>query len=98
MLPVSAETGYNVERFKQVIFDRLEIIRIYAKPPGKEPDLSAPFVMRRGGTLEEFAGKVHQDFIKQLKSARVWGADVYDGQPVGRDHVLQDGDVVELRI
>jgi hypothetical protein len=98
LLPVSAETGYNVDPFKKIIFDRLEIIRIYAKPPGKEPDLTAPFVMRRGGTVEEFAGKVHQDFIQQLKSARVWGTDVYDGQPVGRDHILHDGDVVELRI
>jgi len=98
LLPVSATTGRNLERLKQAVFERLEIIRVYSKPPGKEPDLNAPFVLKKGSTVEEFAGKVHQDFLEQLKSARVWGSGVYDGQMVGRDHVLHDGDVVELRI
>jgi ribosome-interacting GTPase 1 len=97
MVPVSALTGRHVDAFKRTIFERLDIIRIYAKPPGREPDMTAPFVMRRGGTVIEFAGKVHQDFLHRLKSARIWGTGVYDGQTVGRDHVLHDGDVVELR-
>jgi uncharacterized protein len=96
MMPVSAETGRHVDTFKHTIFQRLGIIRIYAKPPGREADRSAPFVMQVGGTVEQFAAKVHRDFVTQLKSARVWGAGVYDGQPVARDHVLHDGDVVEL--
>jgi ribosome-interacting GTPase 1 len=98
LLPVSATTGRYFERLKQAVFERLEVIRVYSKPPGKEPDFSAPFVMKRGGTVEELAGKVHQDFLEDLKSARVWGSAAYDGQMVGRDHVLQDGDVVELRL
>jgi ribosome-interacting GTPase 1 len=98
LLPVSATTGRHFERLKQAVFERLEIIRVYTKPPGEAPDLSAPYVLKRGTTVEEFAGKVHQDFIQNLKSARVWGSATYDGQMVGRDHVLQDGDVVELRI
>lgn len=98
LLSVSATTGRNLERLKQAVFERLGIIRVYSKPPGKEPDLSAPFVLKKGSTVEEFAGKVHRDFLESLKSARVWGSGVYDGQMVGRDHVLDDGDVVELRI
>jgi ribosome-interacting GTPase 1 len=98
LLPVSTTAGRNLERLKQVMFERLEIIRVYSKPPEKEPDLSAPFVLKKGSTVTEFAGKVHQDFLERLKSARVWGNGVYDGQMVRRDHVLHDGDVVELRI
>ena len=98
LLPVSAATGRNLARLKQLVFERLEIIRIYSKPPGKEPDLSAPFVLKKGSTIAEFAAKLHQDFSKGLRTARVWGSGVYDGQMVGRDHVLHDGDVVELRI
>jgi hypothetical protein len=97
MLSVSATTGHNLDHLKRVVFEHLEIIRIYSKPPGEEPDLNAPFVMKKGGTVDEFAGKVHQDFLKKLKSVRVWGSAAYDGQLVARDHVLQDGDVVELR-
>jgi len=98
LLPISATTGRHVERFKREVYDQLDIIRIYAKPPGQEPDLSAPFVMRSGSTLDEFAVSVHKDFSDRLKSARVWGSGAFDGQSVSRDHVLQDGDVVELRI
>ena len=97
LLPVSATTGRNLERLKQEVFEQLEIIRVYTKPPGKEPDLGAPFILKRGSTMEEFAGKVHQDFFKNLKSARVWGSAAFEGQMVGRDHILRDGDVVELR-
>lgn len=98
LIPISAQNGRHLDQLKRAVFDALDIIRVYSKPPGKDPDFTAPFVLPVGSTLEEFAGKVHQDFVKQLKSARVWGTGVYDGQPVGRDHVLHDGDVVELRI
>jgi uncharacterized protein len=97
LVPVSAETEYHLDTFKQTIFERLEIIRVYAKPPGKDADLSAPFVMRKGGTVEDFAAKVHRDFVDNLKSARIWGHGVFDGQAVSRDHILHDGDLVELR-
>jgi len=98
LIPLSAETGRNVDRFKQAVFEALGIMRVYSKKPGREPNFEAPFVMKQGGTVEEFAGKVHQDFVKTLKSARVWGSGVFDGQKVSRDHVLQDGDVVELMV
>ena len=43
----------------------------------------------------EFAGRVHHDFVEGLKSAKIWGSGVFDGQSVGREHVLHDKDVVE---
>lgn len=98
LIPVSAETGRNFDRLKQAIFDHLGIIRVYSKAPGKDPKYDSPFVMEKGGTVADFARKVHLDFYRNLKAARVWGTGVYDGQMVGRDHVLHDEDVVELRI
>ena len=98
LLPISAATGRNLDRMKQLVIEELEIIRVYSKPPNKEPDLSAPFVMKKGGTVEDFAAKVHHDFLDKLKMVRVWGTGVFDGQLVPRDHVLHDRDVVELRM
>jgi len=80
------------------VFQQLEIIRVYSKSPGKEPDLTAPFVLKKGSTVEDFAEGVHRDFVAKLKTARLWGSSAFDGQMVQRDYVLQDGDVVELRI
>lgn len=98
VLAVSAVAGRGLEELGREIFERLEIMRIYSKTPGKEPNMRAPFVMKRGGTVEEFAREIHQDFYLQLKSSRVWGEGVFEGQMVSRDHVLHDGDIVELRI
>ena len=98
VLPISATTGRNLDRFKEAVFEQLEIVRVYTKAPGKKPDFDAPFVLKKGNTVEDLAGKIHQDFRRDLKAALVWGSAAYDGQMVGRDHVLQDGDVVELRV
>lgn len=97
VLPVSALEMRNLERLKREILVHLNVIRVYAKPPGKGPDLSAPFVMKAGSTIEDLAGKVHKEILANLKYARVWGKAVHPGQMVGRDYVLQDGDIVELR-
>jgi ribosome-interacting GTPase 1 len=98
MIPLSANSGRNLDDLKTRLIERLEIIRVYAKPPGKDPDRTAPFVLKKGSTVEEFAAKVHKDFLEQLKSARVWGSGAFDGQMVSRGYVLHDGDVVELRL
>ena len=98
MVAASVTTGRSMDLLKATIFERLNIIRVYSKSPGKKPDLSSPFVLTKGSTIADFAGNVHQDFAKKLKSAKVWGSSVFDGQMVQRDYVLQDGDVVELQI
>ena len=98
LLPVSVTNERNLDDMKQAVFDELEIIRVYSKIPGKEPDLGEPFALKKGNTVADMAAKVHLDFYENLKSARVWGSSAFDGQMVQKDYVLQDGDVVELRI
>ncbi len=98
MSAVSAQTGEDMERLRGEIYSALEIIRIYTKKPGHEPDMQQPYVIRRGSTLLEFAQTVHKDFVENLKFARVWGHTKFDGMKVTRDYVLKDRDVVELHI
>jgi hypothetical protein len=75
-----------------------DIIRVYTRAPGKEPNRRAPFVLPRDSTLEDLASKVHKDFVSKLKFAKIWGKAVFDGQMVQKDHILMDGDVVELHL
>jgi hypothetical protein len=98
MVAASVTTGRNLDLLKATIVERLNIIRVYSKSHGKKPDRSSPFVLKKGSTIVDFASKVHQDFAKNLKTAKVWGSAVFDGQMVQRDYVLQDGDIVELQI
>lgn len=96
---VSADRGDGLAELKQAIFDVLKVMRIHTKQPGKPADTSgAPFTCPVGSSVAEFAGCVHTEFEEKVKSARVWGSGVTPGQTVGRDHVLSDGDIVELQV
>jgi ribosome-interacting GTPase 1 len=98
LVPISAASGRDLERLRWAVFEELGIMRVYSRAPGRDPDFTSPFVMDKGGTVEEFARKIHKDFYDNLKSARVWGSSAFDGQLVQRDYVLHDQDVVELRM
>ena len=95
---IAAESGQGLPELRQAIYQFLKVIRVYTKQPGKPPDLISPFTCPAGSTLVEMAAIVHRDFADNLKSARIWGTGVFDGQSVKRDHVLHDKDVVELHI
>jgi ribosome-interacting GTPase 1 len=95
---ISAEMGEGIEELRDAIYKCLNVIRVYSKQPGKPPDLKSPFTCPAGSTVQEMAALVHRDFAEGLKSARIWGTGVFDGQTVKRDHVLHDKDIVELHL
>jgi uncharacterized protein len=97
-LGISVDRDIHLGDFLRKIFELAGVIRVYAKSPGKEPDLEEPFVLPENSTLEELAERIHRDIAKKMKFARIWGKAVHDGQMVQRDHVLQDGDIVEIHI
>jgi hypothetical protein len=96
MVPVSAETGEGLDALTAALFELLHVIRVYAKKPGKSADRAEPFILPKGGTVQDMAGLVHRELARKLKSARAWGGNVHDGQQVHHTHVLSDKDVVEL--
>ncbi len=98
VFPISTSTSKNIDLLRRRIVEKLDIIRVYSKSPGKPADLKDPFTLKQGSTVEDFAVKVHKDFIDKLKSARAWGSTAFDGQKVQRDYVLSDGDIVELQV
>lgn len=97
-LPVSATTGAGLAEIGPFLFRALEIVRVYTKTPGKPADRDKPFTLRRGETVVDVARLVHRDLASQLRYARAWGREVYDGQQVGPEHAVADGDVIELHM
>jgi len=95
---LSAKEGNGLEELGENIYRALDIIRVYTKAPGQPPDLNEPVVAKKGSTVEEVAESIHKDFRSQLKYAQVWGSGKFDGQRVKRQHVLQEGDIVELHV
>jgi len=95
-VPIAAEEFEGLEELSRKMFELLEIIRIYAKPPGKPADMKDPFTIPIGSTVMDLATHIHRDMAESLKSARKWGTGVHDGQQVQRTHVLSDKDIIEL--
>lgn len=93
---VDLETGHNLEELRTAIYQMLNVIRVYTKRPGKPADMDSPFTLSAGGTVYDLAEQVHREVAEKLKSAKIWGTGVFDGQTVTKDHVLHDKDIVEL--
>ena len=98
IVSMSAKSGGGLDDFRTGIYETLDIIRVYTKAPGGKPEFEDPVILKRGSTLEDAAESVHKDFRAKLKYALIWGSGKYDGQRVRRDHIMQDGDIVELHI
>jgi ribosome-interacting GTPase 1 len=94
----SAATKDNLSALKKTIYNLLGIIRVYTKEPSKKPDYSDPIILKKGDSLLDAALSIHKDFARDLKYARIWGKEKYDGQMVQKDYPLQDEDVVEFHI
>ena len=96
LVAVSTVSGEGLDLLRRRTFDALDVIRVYAKQPGKPADRDAPFTLPRGASVADLAARIHKDLLAGMKGARVWGAGVFDGQTVQRDHVLSDRDIVEI--
>jgi len=80
LVAVSAQTGEGLETVRAATYHLLGVLRVYTKVPGKAADRSRPFTLPIGSTVLDLAREIHRDFEHSLKSARIWGTGVFDGQ------------------
>ena len=98
VVSVSVADGAGLDEVRRVAFETLRIVRVYTKLPGKKPDMTEPYSLPIGSTAIDVVKAVHREFVERLKYVRVWGSGRFDGQQVPSDHVLKDGDVVEIHL
>jgi len=56
-----------------------------------------PVALHPPATVADVADTIHHDLATTLAGARIWGPSAkFDGQRVGRDHEVADGDAVEI--
>ncbi|HIP25343.1 MAG TPA: TGS domain-containing protein [Archaeoglobus profundus] len=93
---ISAAKKMSIDLLIEKIYEKLEFIRVYLKPPGGKVS-DEPIIMRKGATVADVCRKIHSKMIESFRYAKVWGKSVkYQGQRVGLDHVLEDGDVLTI--
>jgi len=98
LITIAAAQGHQLEELKRQIYQGLDIVRVYTKAPGKEPNYSEPLTMKKGSNIIDVAELIHKDFATKLKYARIWGKGKYAGQMVNRDYLVQEGDVIEFHV
>ncbi len=96
-LAVSGEKEINIAELKELIFQRLQMIRIYTKEARKKADKAEPLIMHSNSTIRDVCNKLHKDFVTKFRFARIWGKSAkFPGQKQGLDHKVADGDVIEI--
>jgi ribosome-interacting GTPase 1 len=100
VVPVSLIKDINIDMIKKMIWEKLNMIRIYTKEPGKKVKKDDPVCLKKHKrTVKDLALHVHKDFVKKFEFARVWGKSAkHHGQRIGLEHELEDEDIVELHI
>jgi ribosome-interacting GTPase 1 len=87
----------NVEEVVSYIFRELNLIKVYTRNPKTGEVEKRPVVIRRGAKVIDVAKKIHSDLYKNFKYARIWSPRlVFSPQKVGREFVLEDGDIIEI--
>jgi len=98
VLSVSATTEDGLDALRAAVFEALDVVRIYTKLPGHKPDMTEPYTLPAGSQAIDGVRAVHREFAERLKYVRIWGSGRFDGQQVPSDHVLEDGDIIEVHL
>ena len=95
ILSVSILDDRSLDALRAAIWRLTGLIRIQLRVNGETAD--EPLAVRPPTSVEAVADAVHPDHAASVVGARVWGASArFEGQRVGRDHLVEDGDVVEI--
>lgn len=96
---VSAVDHINLDELREMIFDKLGLIRVYMKEKGEEADKDEPLILREGDTVEDALDTLPGDMRDRFKKAKVSGeSSKFPQQKVGEEHELMDEDVLELNL
>ena len=93
---VSATRGDGLDALRPELFRALERIRVYTKEPGRSRTSESRSSCPQARPCTRSPSSFTHDVAAHLKFARIWGHARFGGQQVERNHVLADGDVVEL--
>ena len=85
----------SLHALKEAIWQLVGLIRVFLRHDGEVGD--EVLALLPGATVADVAARIHRDLGATFRAARLWGSSaLFDGQRVGREHVVHDGDTVEI--
>lgn len=94
---ISCNMKLNLDYMIEVLWDHLNLIKVFTKKRGEKPDLVDGIILRNGATVEAVAHAIHRSIVDTLKYALVWGTSVkFNPQRVGPTHVMEHEDIIQI--
>ena len=94
---VSCNAKLNLDYLLEILWDYLDLIRIYTKKRGQRPDFSDGIILRNGASIEAVCHSIHRTMVHSFKYALVWGSSVkFSPQRVGLSHAVHHDDVIQV--
>ncbi|KAL9602567.1 MAG: hypothetical protein Q9219_001711 [cf. Caloplaca sp. 3 TL-2023] len=94
---MSCELDLGIQDVVERCWQELQLLRIYTKRKGEEPDFSEALIVRNKSSIEDVCDQVHRTLKETFKYSMVWGASArHVPQRVGLGHVVADEDVVSI--
>lgn len=94
-IPVSILDDASLDALRAAMWALTGLIRVYLRTGGAVD--AEPIALEPGATITAVADAIHHDLAVACTGARVWGPSArFDGQRVGREHAVSDGDTVEI--
>lgn len=95
VMPVSVLDDASLAALSERIWRLTGLIRVFLRNNGEVEQ--EPLALTPPATVTDVADAVHHDLAASFTGARLWGPSArFDGQRVGRDQPVQDGDIVEI--
>jgi uncharacterized protein len=92
---VSVLDDGTLEAFREAVWRLTGLVRVFTRKPGSEA--RDPMALDPGARVADVAAELHNDLRTVCRGARIWGPSAkFDGQLVGRDHVVEEDDVIEV--
>ncbi len=96
---VASAEKESLDALKPLIFGKLRLMRVFLKEAGKKADMDVPLIIREGSTIRDVCDRLHRDFAKRFRNAKVWGKSAkFPGQVFKDAHVLMDSDVLQISL
>ena len=94
---MSCELDLGITDVVDRAWQELNLMRIYTKRRGVQPNFSEALIVRQGAAVEDVCDQVHRSLKESFKYALVWGASArHVPQRVGLGHVVADEDVISI--
>merc|ERR1712045_1030125 len=87
----------NLDYLLDVLWEHLDLLRVYTKKPGQPPDFEDGIILRSGATVSHVCHAIHRTLAENCKYALVWGKSTkFSPQRAGVGHSMADEDVIQI--